>query len=352
MGSVVQTIGAIAAINGTIWNATNGTNFQVFDTAASQIFGNSPQLEVLLNLTNNKTAHEAPVYIAANNTVWYASNRYGSGLDQYVEINYIDLSTNQNTVIPNNSILLANGATNYNRGIVWCAQGNSYETFAGGLWQFDTNTQAAAPLVNNFQGKPFNAPNDVNIHKPSSKFFFTDPPYSYAFGYKPPPVLPSQVYAFDPSNGNIQVVADDLIRPNGINFSPDYHTMYVSDTGQLPGGMFPVDLTNPATIYAYNLSSNGLASNRRVLAYVGNGIPDGVKVDVNGRLYVSCGDGVHIIEGVDSPKAGKLLGKIITGLSSNLVFAGPDLKSLVIMNEERIVRVNLTVAGVKRPTAP
>lgn len=349
INSVVMTIGAIGAINGSVWQPSPDFQFIALDDAALEIFGNA-RVEILATMPEGRTAHEAPVWVPGNNTVWYASNRYGQDKDQFVDIEHVHLGTGSITTIAHNEIRMANGGTNLKDEIVFCAQGDGFDYFSAGLYTLNPATLETKVLLNNYRGVPFNSPNDVDIHKPTGSLWFTDPPYGHVFRYRDVPLMPSQVYVFFPATGEVRAVADQLVRPNGIGFSPDFKTLYVSDTGKDYEGSGPVFPMYPASIYAYDVSADLMLTNRRLFAYVDNGVPDGFKLDVYGRLYVGCGDGVHIFQGVGAPGAGRLLGKILTGgkTSANLVFAGKDLKSLIILCEKYILRVNLTVPGFPR----
>lgn len=94
---------------------------------------------------------------------------------------------------------------------------------------FETRT-----LIDNFQGRRFNSLNDVVVHTDGS-IWFTDPIYGFEQGFRPEPQLRSQVYRFDPVLGDVRAVADGFGRPNGICFSPDEQTLYITDTDWIHG---------------------------------------------------------------------------------------------------------------------
>lgn len=89
-------------------------------------------------------------------------------------------------------------------------------------------------LKEDFYGRPFSSVNDVVVHSDGS-IWFTDPTYGFEQGYRPKPSLPSQVYRWNTVNGNTRVMADGFGKPNGICFSPDEKTVYVTDTHWLHG---------------------------------------------------------------------------------------------------------------------
>ncbi len=90
------------------------------------------------------------------------------------------------------------------------------------------------PIVTNFHGRDFNSVNDVVVAKDGC-IWFTDPCYGNEQDFRQRPKLPNQVYRFDPSNGDLRVVADGFGRPNGICFSPDEAVCYITDTDYIHG---------------------------------------------------------------------------------------------------------------------
>jgi gluconolactonase len=180
----------------------------------------------------------------------------------------------------------------------------------------------ATILLDNYTGKQFNSLNDGKVHPKSGNIFFTDPSYGYLNRFRPAPQLPNQVYRFDPKTKAVKIVADRFDQPNGIAFTADGKTAYITDTGNV-SKMSGVDKAQRSIIFAFDVDSTTEAfTNRRVFAYVDSGIPDGIQLDTNGNVYSGCGDGVHVWN-----SAGTLLGKFYIGTTSaNMVFAnGGDL---------------------------
>ncbi len=146
---------------------------------------------------------------------------------------------------------MANGGTTYGDGVVFCAQGSLRDP--GGLVLMEAKRpHKTISLVTNYHGRQFNSPNDVVAHSDGS-LWFTDPCYGYEQGFRPKPELPNQVYRFDPTSGDIRVVADGFGRPNGIAFSPDEKIVYITDTDYIHGDG-SVDPTRASTMQV-NLSS-------------------------------------------------------------------------------------------------
>ena len=123
---------------------------------------------------------------------------------------------------------MANGGVNYRDGVLFCAQG-SHARRGGLVWMHADAPYRVRTLLDNYHGRFFNSLNDVVVHSDGS-IWFTDPIYGYEQEIRPEPQLPNQVYRYDPSSGDLRAVADGFGRPNGICFSPDERTVYISDT--------------------------------------------------------------------------------------------------------------------------
>jgi len=131
------------------------------------------------------------------------------------------------------------------------------------------------------------------------------------------------------------MVADGFVQSNGIEFSPDFKTLYVTDTG---AKLFDTNGTRPATIYAYDVVNQKFLRNRRVFAYVDVGFPDGIHADTEGNIWSGCGDGVQVwnVDGV-------LLGKVrVEGGSANFAFVPGGM---VVFNEWRLFLVRMKAVG-------
>jgi gluconolactonase len=202
----------------------------------------------------------------------------------------------------------------------------------------DLKTRAKTVLVDRFKGRRFNSPNDL-IRAPSGALYFTDPPYGLK-GLNQSPMKElafNGVYHWD-RKGEPALIDDGLTFPNGVALSPDHRTLYVSVS----------DGKNPA-IWAYALKENGLPDGGRRLffdakplaAAGGRGMPDGMAVDVEGRLFATGPGGVLVL----SP-AGELLGVIQTGRPvANCAF-GEDGRTLFLTSDDILARVRLNTRGL------
>ena len=196
-------------------------------------------------------------------------------------------------------------------------------------------------LVDNYEGKKLNSPNDL-IVKSDGSIWFTDPPYgilSDRQGHKADSELGANyVFRFWPDNGTIEIMIDDFDMPNGIAFSPDESILYVADTGY--------ELDSPeASIHAFDASSSGTLSNHRIYAKPTPGKSDGFRVDTNGNVWTSAGDSVQVFN-----PAGELLGKILTpDRNANLDFGGPNGTTLFIGVNAEAYSIEVNAQRAARP---
>jgi gluconolactonase len=225
--------------------------FKTYHSSAHAILGPKPTLRLLLEDPKCPFAHEAGVYIAEDDCLFITSNQFphpDTG-DTHIRISRVQLSRNrgeqpQCTEVHANGISLPNGGVNYKDGVIFCAQGTMRT--GGGIAYMPLHTRHSGVkghnsllyegefLVDSFHGRSFNSPNDVVTHSDGS-IWFTDPIYGFEQGIRPRPRLPNQVYRFEPQTCSIRVVADGLGRPNGICFSPDEKTCYITDTDWIHG---------------------------------------------------------------------------------------------------------------------
>jgi len=272
------------------------------DSFCQDILGHNATQELIIH-EDWVAFHEAGVYNIATGQLYATSNWNGS-FDNPINVTAIDISKdNQITSIQYPNLAEANGAAafypvgspaNSSEGqqIVYCDEGDF--TNPSRLTLVDPATGKSKVLINNFLGKNFSSLNDVEQHPHTGDVWFTDARYGYWQYFRPEPVIRPQVYRFEPKTGVVQAVADDFIAPNGIEFSPDFKHVYVTDTGS---HTFPNkdNLTDPATIYRFDITADGKRlANRQVFAYSDVGFPDGIHTDTHGNVYSGCGDGIHV----------------------------------------------------------
>ena len=195
-------------------------------------------------------------------------------------------------------------------------------------------------IADRFQGKRFNWPNDLVV-KSDGSIWFTDPPYgilSNVEGYAAESEIGNcNVYRIAPDSENVTVVADDFDKPNGIAFSPDEKILYISDTGAThnPEG--------PHHIRAFDVVDGKSLNSSRVFAEIAPAVPDGFRLDVDGNVWTSAGDGVHCY----APD-GKLLGKILVPeIVANVEFGGLENNQLFITASTSLYSILLVQKGAR-----
>ena len=194
-------------------------------------------------------------------------------------------------------------------------------------------------LVDSFQGKRFNSPNDI-VCKTDGSIWFTDPSFGilgFYEGEKKEPELPTSVYRVD-SAGTISVVAEGINQPNGLAFSPDESILYIVESRSVPRRILACDVAGGTTL-----------SNRRVLIDAGpKGTPDGFRVAVDGNLWCGWGmgeaglDGVHVF----NPE-GRLIGRIdLPERCANLCFGGVHRNRLFMAASTSLYSLYVNTQGV------
>jgi gluconolactonase len=200
-------------------------------------------------------------------------------------------------------------------------------------------------LVDRYRGRRLNSPNDVVV-KSDGTIWFTDPSYgimSNREGYAAPSELDDRCYVFrfDPASGELVVVEDSFAKPNGLAFSPDERLLYVTDTSGShdPGGNHHLRV--------FDVMNGNRLANGRVFAVVEPGLPDGFRVDAQGRLFVSAEDGIHVFD-----PDGTLLGKILVPeRTGNCCWGEADRATLYIAASTSLYRIHLDTHGATRPHA-
>jgi gluconolactonase len=191
-------------------------------------------------------------------------------------------------------------------------------------------------IANSFQGRQLNRPNDVVV-KSDGAIYFTDPwtspnpPQQWDLTF-------SGVYRLTPDLGTLSLLVGDFTLPNGLAFSPDEQILYINDTRR-------------GHIRAFDMMPNGMLARAsdRVFADLRGpepGVPDGMKVDVEGNVYCGGAGGIWVMD-----KTGKKLGRIVHGApaTTNIAFGGDDWKTLYFTSRNHLGMTKVKIAGVPVP---
>jgi gluconolactonase len=190
-------------------------------------------------------------------------------------------------------------------------------------------------IANSFQGHRLNRPNDVVV-KSDGSIYFTDPNGA---------LVPEQwdltfagVFRVSADLGTLTLLVNDFLTPNGLAFSPDESVLYINDTRR-------------GHIRAFDVAANGTLARQtdRVFADLRGpepGVPDGMKVDVEGNVFCGGAGGIYVMDA-----KGKKLGRIVHGqpATTNMAFGGGDWRTLFFTNRDRLGSVNVKIPGMPVP---
>lgn len=211
-------------------------------------------------------------------------------------------------------------------------------------------------LVERWDGRRFNSPNDVIVASDGS-IWFTDPSYGI---YRPDEGIAGEeeygdryVFRYDESTGEVRPMVIDVEAPNGLALSPDETLLYVADSSASPADPHRENPARPRghAIRVYDVVEGQHAKNGRVLAEVSPGVPDGIKVDAEGRIWSSSGSGVQVL----TPEGERILDLPVPERTANLCFGGDDGTTLYIAATTSLYRIGTTtrdattVARANRP---
>ena len=202
-------------------------------------------------------------------------------------------------------------------------------------------------LMDSFEGKRLNAPNDVVVHE-DDHVWFTDPGYGILLNYEGHLAefeLPTNVYRLNPDTGEATVVVDELEKPNGLCFSPDYSRLYLVDTG------VSHKPNHPRHIRVYDVVDGASLTNGRDFCDMAPGMSDGIRCDIDGNLWASAGwagegfDGVHVF----APD-GDLIGRIhLPEVCANLCFGGVKKNRLFMAGSQSLYSLYVETQGAQTP---
>jgi gluconolactonase len=193
-------------------------------------------------------------------------------------------------------------------------------------------------IADRYEGKPLNSPNDV-VCRSDGSIWFTDPPFGvlgFYEGHRATPELPTNVYRVDPASGRLAVATGEVNRPNGLAFSPDESRLYVVEAG-----------VTPRLIHVFDVIGGARLTGKRTMIEAGPGTPDGLRVDVDGNLWVGWGMGAEGLDGVSvfDPE-GKPIGRIdLPERCANLCFGGPLRNRLFMVASTSLFSLYVNTQG-------
>ncbi|HZO29908.1 MAG TPA: SMP-30/gluconolactonase/LRE family protein [Chloroflexota bacterium] len=247
---------------------------------------------------------------------------------------FVDLRVNRlHKIVPGQAAELVRENTGEGNGTTFDLQGRLIMCEGGNrrLSRMDPDGTVEV-LVDRYEGRRFNRPNDV-VCKSDGSIFFTDPGLRIPLDQRELPH--AGVYRLAP-DGALTLVAD-CEYPNGLAFSPDERILYVANSRWA------------AYIHALELNDDGTLRRRRIFADMSSdepdGVPDGMKVDVEGNVYCTGPGGVWVF----APD-GRHLGTIRPPeVPANLAFGGPDRRTLFFTARTSLYSTRVKVPGVAHP---
>lgn len=276
---------------------------------------------------------EGPVWIPGRSAVRF-SDIPGNRILEYRE------QTGDLEVYAQNAEFTNGRALDLNGAVIQCSHGRrAIERDTGTA---DDAVPAVSTLVDSYNGRRLNSPNDVVV-KSDGTIWFSDPSYGIQKETEGHPGREEYgdryVFRFDPASGELTPAVIDVEVPNGLAFSPDESVLYVSDTSLGTPAMDGGERLHGHAIHAYDVVGGRFARNGRVFAEVDPGVPDGFRVDVHGNIWSSSQDGVQVF----SPEGEQLLRIPVPETVSNVCFGGEDGTTLYMTASSSLYRIRTTV---------
>lgn len=304
-----------------------GTGVSVLDPRFHRVIPGSARVE---RLWTGARWSEGPAWFAAHNTlVW-------SDIPNDRMLRYDALSGQ--TSVFRQPARNSNGNTVDAQGrLVTCEHGGRQVTRT-------EHDGSITVLASHYGGKRLNSPNDAVV-KSDGSIWFTDPDYGILSDYEgdksASEIGACHVYRIDGESGEIAIAADDFVKPNGLAFSPDESILYIADTGASHDPEH-----GPRHIRSFKIDRDGRSLGAsKLFATCTAGLFDGFRLDIEGRIWTSAADGVHIYH-----PDGTLIGKVaIPEIVANVCWGGPKLNRLFICGTTSLYAVMTHTNGAGRP---
>jgi len=324
--------------------AASSAAFISYDPEFLDLIGPAPVLQLVAE-KSIPFADEMGTWVhdGQRNEVWMAS----AGVDGVSNLWVLDLNTSEvfqpKTSIP---ILNPNGGY-YHQGTVYIA-GDGDAAMPPCIYAVDPVTGNTSIVVNSYYGLRFGGPNDLTVVDRGAKsfLFFTDDPLSELYNGGEAPQLPDAVWRFDPQEKSLIPVIDrtDILVPNGIRVNANQSKLYVTDTPPATyGATLGLGGSASSAIYVFDLDEQAFPSNKRLFGLAERGVPDGIHIDDEGRVWTGESDGI-VVRNTDGKIIGlfnslTLLGENQTMPLQNFALPGD---TLVILALEKIWTLKLT----------
>lgn len=205
-------------------------------------------------------------------------------------------------------------------------------------------------LADNWQGKKLNAPNDAVVHPEDGAIWFTDPGYGSLMNYegvKGKLEIKEAIYRIDAKTGKLDLVTDEIFKPNGLCFSPDYKKLYVADTGASHYPDAPRNIKVWDVVGGTKLANGREFASMKLDGFEKAGFADGIRADIDGNVWASAGwvgdgyDGVHVFA-----PSGDRIGLIkLPEICSNVCFGGTKRNRLFMTGSTSLYAVYVETQG-------
>ena len=288
---------------------------EIYDERFHTLVGSKFQLEELFS---DAVWAEGPVWLPQQQAVVFSDVK-GNTMYRWTE---------------QNGTQVLRSPSNFSNGNTVDAEGNLITCEHGRRAISKTDKQGNVRiLVDKLEGKRFNSPNDVVV-KSDGTIWFTDPPYgilSDAEGKKSPSeIIGCYIYCYDPKTDEINIATFNVMRPNGLAFSPDEKQLFVAD-------MSVVEFEKEGLhhLVVFDVEGKRL-KNRRDVAEINPGIPDGLRIDKQGVIYCSCESGIIVLL-----SDGTYLGRFIVDKATPNCTFGDNQKTLFITASNSLYRLTI-----------